>query len=412
MSHKTTIRLAWALGLVALTLAVVTVILTLDDYSFPRVTNVPNFFNDITSALLALITVLLGAFVVARRPRNVTGWLLLLIGLPNLFSSVSTEYSIYTILVNPGALPGGIWMTWLSQWQWTLIFTFLSLLLLVFPTGHLLSPRWRWLVYVEIFAFAVLWLLSVLVTPVYVNGDSTHAVANPLGPLAIISEDSIQIFNPVATAILSFSLFAGALALFIRFYRSRGDERAQLKWFTYATVLAVLVWQMANVLSIFGPWTGVLSNLGFILLPITLAIAMLKYRLYDIDVIIRRTVTYALVAAMLAAVYFGSVILLQQAFASVTGQRSEVITVLSTLAIAALFVPLRNSIQTEIDKRFNRKKYDAQQVLNEFAKTVRDETDLGNLTARLMQVVDETMQPKSVSVWLKAAHDEQQRTRQ
>jgi hypothetical protein len=144
------------------------------------------------------------------------------------------------------------------------------------------------------------------------------------------------------------------------------------------------------------------ANLTFQVVYISIAVAILRSRLFDIDLIIRRTATYALVAGVLATVYFGSVILLQQLFASVSGQRSEVITVLSTLAIAALFVPLRNRIQSFIDRRFYRKKYDAQQVLNDFATTVRDETDLSRLTARLVQVVDDTMQPRSVSLWLKS----------
>ena len=144
-----------------------------------------------------------------------------------------------------------------------------------------------------------------------------------------------------------------------------------------------------------------IGSVVYLAVPVTVAIAILRYRLFDIDIIIRKTLTYTIVVALLAVVYFGGVVLLQLVFAQVIGPSSEFITVLSTLAIAALFVPLRNKIQEVIDRRFYRKKYDAQKVMQDFAKTVRDETDLEKLTARLMQVVDETMQPKSVSVWLK-----------
>jgi hypothetical protein len=141
--------------------------------------------------------------------------------------------------------------------------------------------------------------------------------------------------------------------------------------------------------------------LSYVWLAVCIVIAVFRYRLWDIDVIIRKTLTYTIVIGLLAAVYFGSVVLLQQIFAALTDQRSEIITVLSTLAIAALFVPVRNRVQTAVDRRFYRRKYDAQRVMKDFSQTVRDETDLEKLTGELVHVVQETMQPKSVTVWLK-----------
>jgi hypothetical protein len=146
-------------------------------------------------------------------------------------------------------------------------------------------------------------------------------------------------------------------------------------------------------------------GLGYIVLPISVGIAILRYRLWDIDILIRKTLTYAVLAALLAVVYFGSIVLLQQVFAAVSGQRTEVITVVSTLIIAALFIPLRNRIQSAIDRRFYRRKYDAQKVLNDFGVTVRDETDLEKLTGSLIAVVEETMQPRTVGIWLKTTDD-------
>lgn len=214
-------------------------------------------------------------------------------------------------------------------------------------------------------------------------------------------------------------LFVGSLSAQVWRYRhySTRLEKQQTKWLIYALALIVLmVFVVSTVIYLLLPTGQVttattvtadliyfLANLTFILLPLSIAIAIVRYRLWDIDIIIRKTLTYALVVALLAIVYFGSVILLQQLFANVTGlQGNEIITVISTLAIAALFVPLRNRIQNIIDHRFYRKKYDAQQVLSDFANTVRDETDLDKLTGRLIEVVNETMQPRSVSVWLKA----------
>lgn len=211
-------------------------------------------------------------------------------------------------------------------------------------------------------------------------------------------------------------IFGGSLYAQVWRYRhySTPLQKQQTKWLIYALAMIVLLLLMTSMLTYlllpvaeFNPAVGVtadliyfLANLTFLFLPLSIGIAIVRYRLWDIDVIIRKTLTYALVAALLAIVYFGSVILLQQLFATISNQRSELVTVLSTLAIAALFVPLRNRVQAMIDKRFYRKKYDAQQVLQKFSETVRDETDLEKLTNELLDVVNETMQPKSVGLWL------------
>ncbi len=186
-------------------------------------------------------------------------------------------------------------------------------------------------------------------------------------------------------------------------------SRAQLMWGLWGFVIGMVMF-VSVYFETFGLVSGVwaevangLTSLSFSVLGITLAIAILRYRLFDIGVIIRRTVTYAIVTALLLVIFFGSVILLQLVFAGIFPDvaKSEIVTVLSTLAIAALFVPMRNRIQALIDHRFNRKKYDAQKVLEKFGETVRDETDLEKLTNELVNVVQETMQPKSVTLWLK-----------
>ena len=237
------------------------------------------------------------------------------------------------------------------------------LLFCIFPDGRFV-PRWtRWLFIASIFATVSVFAL----------------------------EQWRAIF-----AIVSYPLFL--LVTYAQVYRYRRvsnyEERRQTKWWLYGLFVGLALSLLASL--IYKKVSPPLLNVT----PIFLTIAILRSRLWDIDVIIRKTLTYTIVVAIWLIVYFGGVILVQQLFANVTGQRSEVITVISTLVIAALFIPLRNRIQNAIDKRFYRKKYDAQKVLQDFANTVRDETDLEKLTARLMQVVDETMQPTSVSVWL------------
>ena len=255
------------------------------------------------------------------------------------------------------------------------------------------------------------WLVVIYFGGAYVLGD-------------ILQWDSIN--DPLASFI-SYSmwlsvLLGGVAAQGYRYARvSTPDEKRQTRWVLFGMgLMAVALVTLLVVTAVIGdPTIGTASDANlvrrmFFLIGLSLifqvvyvfiGIAILRSKLFDIDILIRKTVTYTLVVALLAIVYFGSVILLQQIFANITGQRSEVITVLSTLVIAALFVPLRNRIQDAIDKRFYRKKYDAQKVLEKFAETVRDETDIDKLTAELVNVVQETMQPKSVSLWLKKTAD-------
>ncbi|MCC7163002.1 MAG: hypothetical protein IT331_10950 [Anaerolineae bacterium] len=237
----------------------------------------------------------------------------------------------------------------------------------------------------------------------------------------MFTRSALQVFdeNSQLTFVLSAIGWIGLLATgmaaqaYRYFFVSTSTQRQQTKWVVLGWGLFLLLFFAIALPRISDPSTseGVsLERIGFLLtvnglillLPISIGVAILRSRLWDIDILIRRTLTYGLVTALLLVVFFGSVILLQQLFAGLTGSgQNEIVTVLSTLAIAALFVPLRNWMQGAIDRRFNRKKYDAQKVLSDFANTVRDETDLEKLVARLIQVVDETMEPKSVSLWLK-----------
>jgi hypothetical protein len=277
-----------------------------------------------------------------------------------------------------------------SMFSWTLLVAFL----VTYPDGKFV-PRWSLVVAIYGFLLTGTWALF----PGLLEPSPT-----PFGVFGTVS-------------VLGLTL----VCLYAQFWRYRNYlspvQKQQTKWFVFGVAI-LLVSTFANFLTLFraeiatsaaqsltddlvNTLTGTLT---FGVLPVTVGIAILRYRLWDIDVIIRKTLTYALVVGLLAVLYFGLVIVLQRGFASVVKDRSEVITVISTLAIAALFVPVRNKIQDLIDRRFYRKKYDAQKVLASFAVTVRDETDLESLTGRLVEVVNATMQPKSVGVWLKKEH--------
>jgi hypothetical protein len=276
---------------------------------------------------------------------------------------------------------------------------------LFFPDGRLPSARWR----------PVAWLVLV---------NTALAVApfafRP-GPLEELSEGS-QVINPVGIegsaglldlfARVAFVLLipislALILAYFVRFHRAREEEREQIKWVAYAvTVFASAVIVVSTWPSLEGSMLGgALFLVGFLAIPSAMALAILKYRLYDIDVVINRTLVYGALSLTLALLYFGSIALLQGTLIAFTGQRSQLAVVASTLVIAALFNPIRHRIQAFIDRRFYRKKYDAAKTLEEFGASLREEVDLENLTGELVAVIEKTIQPAHVSLWLRDRED-------
>jgi hypothetical protein len=207
-------------------------------------------------------------------------------------------------------------------------------------------------------------------------------------------------------------VLASVVSLFVRYRRAQAIERQQIKWLLYAGAVFAVVYSTLLIVnsglgddSISG-WTNLLLVLSILAFPVAIAIAILRYQLFDIDVIIRKTLVYAALTGLLALVYLGSVVLLQSIFEAVSGQESAISIVVSTLLIAALFAPLRRRIQAFIDRRFYRRKYDAAQTLEQYAKTARQEVELDALTAELAQVVQETMQPKQVTIWLKTSQQQ------
>jgi hypothetical protein len=366
---------------------------------------------DLIIDIVFFITVLsfstLGALVIARQPGNRVGWIFCGVGFTGALTQFAAAYAIYSLVITVGALPGGLAMGWLQSWLWLmggwLLVVFLPLL---YPNGQPLSRAWRLVTWLAAASLALVLIWIMVLPGQLVNSLIPFHIPNPLG---IQGPGFVEMVIGVAiVALFLGTILAGASSLILRLHRSKGVERQQVKWFAYfgallcvLSVLNLLIDSRIISVPVADEVRSIASAILTAALPIATGLAILRYRLYDIDIIIRKTLTYALVVGVLVVVYFGTVILLQQLFANVTGQRSEVITVLSTLVIAAMFVPLRDRIQATIDKRFYRKKYDAQKVLAKFGETVRDETDLEKLTANLIDVVNETMQPKSVSVWLK-----------
>ncbi len=337
-----------------------------------------------------------GGLVASRRPANVVGWCFL--GSAACFAGVtlSSAYATYGLVTAPGAVPLAWPMAWVSAWLsppgTMLLFAGVPL---TFPNGRFLSPRWRWVAWGAC-CFAIGAAVYAAVAPGEIR---TSGLVNPLGIAALRSTGVL--LERIILGIYLAIIFASAASLLIRFRRSRGEERQQIKWLAYAAA-AIPVWFLTNwwVEGSHPVVFAVLDGLILMGVPVAAGIAILKYRLYDIDVIINRTLVYGTLTALLAAIYLGSVVLLQQIVSPLIGGNDQITIVASTLAIAALFQPLRRRIQTVIDRRFYRRKYDAQTTVAAFSARLRDETDLAHFSDDLIAVVQETLQPAHVSLWL------------
>lgn len=397
--------LAWSL--VVLSIVLKTAGLTLQILSGRPEEPVPGGFLVLVISFAAFeIWSIIGAVIVSRYPRHPIGWILCVMPVASGVDSFAFGYAAYGQIVRPGSLPGAdIMVVWTAISNSEAFFLVLLIpLLLLYPDGRFLSPGWRLVAWLAIGAGGVQVPLAAL-KPGPLE-DLPAFITNPIG----VSESAWAILEPlwsIAYTLVILCLLAAALSLILRLRRARGDERQQVKWFAYTAALLV-----TGLLPFYIPGMG-LGVTGAVLiavyagyaltlltvagLPITMAIAIFKYRLYDIDVIINRTLVYGGLSGTLAVVYFGSVALLQRLLPA----ESQLAVVLSTLAIAALFNPLRRRMQEAIDRRFYRKKYDAAKTLADFAAAARDETDLDELAGRLVDVVEETMQPQSASLWLR-----------
>jgi hypothetical protein len=339
-----------------------------------------------------------GAIVASRRPENPVGWILWAMGLLTGVALFAGQYATYALLVRPGFLPGSELIGLLSSWIWVPIIGLLIFLLLLFPNGQPPTRRWR----------PVAWIGGAVIAMGAINEalvpgtiDGLAPLRNPLGIES--AKRILALLSTISQALAAALLLVAAASLFVRLVRARGEERQQVKWLAYAATVLATSFFLSSVSGAIGAsWVGfVLSMVGFLGIPVAAGIAILKYRLYEIDFLINRTLVYGSLTATLALVYLGGVVVLQYFFRALTGQESQLAVVASTLAIAALFVPLRRRVQGFVDRRFYRRKYDARKTLEAFSAKLRDETDLDALNAELVSVVQDTMQPAHVSLWLR-----------
>jgi hypothetical protein len=332
-----------------------------------------------------------GAIVASRRPENPIGWLFCALGIVVAFEFLGTEYVNHAYFVAPGSLPRSDWVAWATQASTELSIPLAVFVFLLFPHGRLLSARWRVAAWLAAAAGGVAAAAAIL------------SAAGPSGRLpfdeAALRSESLPLPEILAAAetLLGALVVASAFSVILRQRRAVGDERQQLKWFAYAVGIVVA----AGVVSV--GVTGRDASLALWVtpaVPMAAALAILRYRLYDIDVLINRTLVYGVLTAVLGITYAVSVFALQQLL-NPLAEHSKLAVAGSTLAVAALFRPARVRIQGLIDRHFYRTRYDTQGTLEDFSTRVREKVDLDDLTGELISVVHKTMQPSHVSLWLR-----------
>jgi hypothetical protein len=334
-----------------------------------------------------------GCLLLARRPGNRIGWIFSAVGLLATTASLAEEYTTYAYVTHPGPLPGRLVAAWLYNWIWlptamiTVVFP-----LLLFPTGRSLSPRWQpvtWLAVGVTVGYALLGALNPSLDV------SNGTIPNPIGVAG--ADPDVGPLSTILNGLVLCLLAAALVSLAVRFRRSQGVERQQFKWFAYAGALVVLAMLSTEVLPSLGnlPWVMVIA------LPVAVGIAILRYRLYDIDRLINRTLVYGSLTAILGLGYAGVVLLLGQVFGGMARNPPPWAVAVATLAVAAAFRPARRRLQTVVDRRFNRRRYNAARTIEAFSARLRDEIDLDTLSAELLAVVDQTVAPTTVSLWLR-----------
>jgi hypothetical protein len=345
----------------------------------------------------------------SRRPDHLVGWILGGVALLFVAAIVCDSYAANAQPGDPElALQVAVCLGQLIWSLWLLVAVGIALPLL-FPDGRLPSRRWRWVAGAGI-AGTVIGTIAFAFAPGRIESAADPDIVNPLGIAA--AGDALSVAASVSSVLTGVAFLGAGASIVVRMRRSRGVERQQLKWFAYVVVMIVAGLTLATVSSSFGKgeaWVEIVGPLGWFTalimiafgIPGATAVAVLRYRLYDIDVVINRTLVYAALTLSLVALYLGAVLLLQLALGPLT-EDNDLAIAGSTLAVAALFRPLRARIQEQVDRRFYRRKYDAARTIERFGARLRDEVSLDSLSAELREVVTETMQPAHVSVWLRA----------
>ena len=408
-------RLAWAGWWVVAGLATFETVLTSIGSPEVPVSWGTGLIGEYGFTLVVLAFPLVGLGILVRQPRNRIGWLLEGVGLSWTVPGLLDAYAHYGLVIEPGSVPGPEVAAALNEGTWTWGILMMGVfLILPFPDGHLLGPRWRVVAWLAVVAALVVPAVIAL-APGTLEEAPVAGIVNPLsaGPL----EPVVLAFSVVALPLVPICLVASAVSLALRFRRSSGVQREQIKWLATAGGLVAMLFAVTLTSTFAAEFAGngspdVLplavrvmqeaSILSFVLLPLAIGAAILRYRLFDIDLVINRALVYGSLTAALAGLYLGSVLLLQLVLRPVQID-SDLAVALSTLAVAAVFRPARSRIQASVDRRFYRHKYDAARAVEAFTGRLRHQVDLDTVGVDLLAAVHETVQPRHASVWLSDA---------
>jgi hypothetical protein len=348
--------------------------------------------------LASISAATVGAVLVSRRPRHPVGWLLLGLGVSLITLGAASDYATYVLLAGGGPLPGARWAALLSDTGWVLWPAAIGFVLLLTPTGSPPSPRWRWWVWLTAAAPLVYMLAEALqrapMDPPF------QTVVSPLAlPATVPLEGVLANVDWIAALVIQVAILVAAGSLVLRFRRARGVERLQLRWVALAAALAGVAAvgvAVGTVIGVEALW--LVSSFSYItVLPLTIGASILRYRLYDLDRILSRTLAWTVLTVFLVGGYALAVLGLGQ----LLGRDSSLVVAAATLAVAAVFQPARRRIQAAVDRRFNRHRYDAAMTIAAFSGRLRQQVDLDSLSAELLAVTDQTMQPTTVSLWLR-----------
>jgi hypothetical protein len=393
--------LAWSLAALSVALVVGGIVLsraassTAPDLPFGGETNDAS----VVANLVTLLTFsVVGAIIASRHPRNTIGWLFCSVGVTIGLNSFAGDYAEYWLAGGTSMKSVAETAAWFSSWAWILLtYVPTTFVLLLFPDGRLPSPRWRLVAW-----GAALGIAGCVVGYALESGplEDFPQIANPYG----VDGPVVGMVGVAGSIVAAGALVASAVSLIVRMRHARSEQRQQIKWLAYGGTVVVGTICVGGLINLWNvPVSIAVSNVALLGLPVFTGIAIVEHHLYDIDLLINRTLVYGSLTTMLVAVYVGGIVLSQRVFVGLTGhdELPQLAIVASTLLIAALFAPLRRRIQATIDRRFYRRKYDAAKMLSVFSARLREETDLSTLSDDLVGVVKETMQPEHVTLWLR-----------